>query len=91
MDRAYTRAEMENLLEENFEKFAELLTRRVGERNPGFGEMRLEGKVEADGGFTVSDVSPLREAFDGVGDIVAEQAVKAFLDTVFGPHPKSTK
>jgi hypothetical protein len=91
MGKAYTRAELENLLEENFERFAELLTQRVGERNPGFGELRLEGKVEADGSFAVSDVGPLHEAFDGVGDIVAEEAIKAFLDTVFEPHQKPPK
>jgi len=87
MDSKYTRAELENLLEENFERFADLLTRRVRERNSGFGELRLEGQVEADGSFAVSDASPIQEAFDGVGDIVAEEAIRAFLDTVFEPHP----
>ena len=87
MDSTYTRAELENRLEENFKKFADLLARRVRERDSGFGELRLEGKVEADGSFAVSDVGPLQEAFDGIGDIVAEEAIRAFLDTVFDPQP----
>ncbi len=87
MDSTYTRAELENLLDQRFDKFAELLTQRVRERNSGFGELHLEGKVEADGSFAVSDVGPIQEAFDGVGDMVAEEAIRAFLDIVFEPHP----